>query len=231
MDQSKMSAVPMKSLEPESDEEEQEIDDTLETLKEHLKECQKMGKYVEAQMAQNRIAELKEKKVNMKLDKLKASQEKGLRLYQDTHETELAALEAKWRQKMEEQDVQARTDEKNLIGKHGKELADARAEAEGKITEKAHPSQEAVALRKMEEALAKQGNFEDAHKIKMEVLLKEQQEQAQWEAERESKIQSKLQVLVARQTNELEVMRAVHEKTQTTMEKTMATEIDQLSFF
>ena len=227
MDQSRLSAIPMKSLEPESDEEEQEIDDTLDSLKEHLKNCQKLGKYVEAQMAMNRIAELKEKKVNMKLAKLKTSQEKELKLYQGTHEKELAGVEAKWQKKLEELDAKSKAEEDSLLDKHSKELFDARREAEGKITEKAHPSQEIVALKKMEEALAKQGNFEGAHKIKMEVLQKEQQEQVQWEAEREGKIQSKLQVIAMRQGNELEVLRATHEKARTALEKTMASETDQ----
>eukprot|EP01022_Parablepharisma_sp_SALTPOND_P017649 TRINITY_DN2859_c2_g1_i1.p2 TRINITY_DN2859_c2_g1~~TRINITY_DN2859_c2_g1_i1.p2 ORF type:complete len:358 (-),score=30.75 TRINITY_DN2859_c2_g1_i1:321-1394(-) len=236
MDQSKMSAMPMKSLEPESDEEEQEIEDTLESLKEHLKECQKLGKYVEAQMAQNRIAELKERMVNNKLTKLKASQEKELHIFEQAHKKELAALENSWRQKLDEHDSRARVEEDNLLEKHEKELTQARREAETKIPEKVHPSQEYVALKKMEEALAKQGkqcfinkrhSFEEAHKIKMEATLKEQQEQAQWDEEREAKIQCRLQVIVARQTNELEVMRATHAKARTAIEKSMAEDIEQ----
>ena len=157
MDQSRLSSVPMKSLEPESDEEEQEIDETLESLTEHLKNCQKLGKYVEAQMAQNRIAELKEKKVEMKVTKLKTSQEKEIKMFEETYEKEVTEVKKKWQEKLDEFDNESKAREDSMRAKQAEELQKNREEAESKITEKAHASQELVALKKMEEALAKQG--------------------------------------------------------------------------
>ena len=147
----------MKSLEPESDEEDHELDDILDNLKENIKTCQKLGKYVEAQMTQNRIVELKEKKVQMKLSKLHIAQEKGLKLFQEAHEKENAALNAKWLQKIEELDAKADAEKDSFIKRHMQELEMCRKDVEGKVPEKSHPSQEIVALKKMEEALAKQG--------------------------------------------------------------------------
>ena len=43
MDQSKLSLVSMKLVEPESDEKEQGVDEMLENLTEHSKDFQKLG--------------------------------------------------------------------------------------------------------------------------------------------------------------------------------------------
>lgn len=40
-------------------EEEKELQDFLEILEEHRKNCERQGKYVEAEIAKNRIEELK----------------------------------------------------------------------------------------------------------------------------------------------------------------------------
>lgn len=147
----------MKSLDPESDEEDQEAEENLETLKAHLKECQRLGKYVEAQMTQNRITELKERLVTTKIDKLKTSQAKEMKIYQDTHEKEHANLTDTWQKKLADFEARSQDDEAALLAKQQKELDDCRAEAEGKVPEKPHATQEIVSLKKREEMLAKQG--------------------------------------------------------------------------
>eukprot|EP00826_Nyctotherus_ovalis_P012303 TRINITY_DN13237_c0_g1_i1.p2 TRINITY_DN13237_c0_g1~~TRINITY_DN13237_c0_g1_i1.p2 ORF type:complete len:157 (-),score=75.48 TRINITY_DN13237_c0_g1_i1:537-1007(-) len=154
MEQSKMSSVPMKSLDPESDDE--EIEDTLGSLQEHLVECKRLGKYVEAQMTKNRIEKLKEKKANAKIESVMISHKEDLKTIEETHEKDLAALKSKWRRKLEEHDEWALREQESLMDKQEKELEKARSEIAQRIPEKAHPSQELVALRKKEEALARQ---------------------------------------------------------------------------
>ncbi len=105
----------MKSLDPESDEEDQEAEENLETLKAHLKECQRLGKYVEAQMTQNRITELKERLVTTKIDKLKTSQAKEMKIYQDTHEKEHANLTDTWQKKLADFEARSQDDEAALL--------------------------------------------------------------------------------------------------------------------
>lgn len=153
-----MSSVPMKSLDPESEEEE-EIEDTLESLQDHLAECKRLGKYVEAQMTKNRIEELKEKKANAKVERLVVSHEEELKAIEEANEKELATIKADWRRKLEEHDEWALREEENLMDKQEKELEKARNEIASRIPEKAHPSQELIALRKKEEALAKQDEY------------------------------------------------------------------------
>eukprot|EP01022_Parablepharisma_sp_SALTPOND_P033102 TRINITY_DN88195_c3_g1_i1.p4 TRINITY_DN88195_c3_g1~~TRINITY_DN88195_c3_g1_i1.p4 ORF type:complete len:372 (-),score=60.33 TRINITY_DN88195_c3_g1_i1:1727-2842(-) len=228
MDQSKFSAMPMKSLEPESDEEEQELEDLLQNLKDHLKDCQKLGKYVEAHMTQKRIAELKEKQSELRITKFQKAQEKEKRLFQEAHQKERAQVEEKWMRKLQEHDQKAGAEVDALQQKHQEELEEARGEAETKIPEKAHVSQEIVAMKKMELALANQGKFEEAHTIKMEILRKEKEEQAQWLDEREEKIGKRLQVVVSRQNNEMQALYLVHYKARALIEKNMNTELETL---
>lgn len=54
--------------------EEDNIDDFIEILAQHQKECENNGKYVEAEMAKNRIAELKTQKKQKQLDELNIRQ-------------------------------------------------------------------------------------------------------------------------------------------------------------
>jgi len=225
MDQIK-GGIQAKSLDPES-EDEQEIEDTLESLKEHLKECQKLGKYVEAQMTQNRLQELKEKLDTVKLEKFKRNQDRELAEFDEKNEKGLNEIEEKWNEKRKELSDKIIKEEQDLIQKHQNEINEARHEIESKVPEKAHASQEIVALKKMEEAYSKQGKFEDAHKTKMEAMQKEKMEQEAWNDERENKIQNKLQVILTRQENEMKVLKVTHEKAYAALEKNMLQEIDQ----
>lgn len=161
MEQSKMSSVPSKKVESdeedeENEEEDQEIEETLESLQEHLAECKKLGKYVEAQMTKNRIDEFKQKKANTKFEKLMNSQEKELKLFKQTHDKELASLEQKWNKKLQEYEKWASQEEKNLVEKQEKELEKAREEVSRRFSEKVHPSPALLSLKKKEEALANQ---------------------------------------------------------------------------
>jgi len=70
MNHSHLSSVPPKSLENESDEEDQEFNEKLSAMEGHRKECISEGKYVEAQMVQNRLNELKVERSNRKLERL-----------------------------------------------------------------------------------------------------------------------------------------------------------------
>jgi len=148
-----MSSLKKKSLESESDE---EVKETLESLKNHLQECKRLGKYVEAQMTFNRIAELKENKANTKISKLKTTKEKELEYMGRTYEREVVAVKSRWESKLNEYKIQAEDEEKKLTERQEEELLEARKELEKKFPEKVHPSIEYTVLKKKEEALANQ---------------------------------------------------------------------------
>lgn len=148
-----MNSLKKKSLDSESDE---EVEETLESLKNHLKECKRLGKYVEAQMAFNRIAELKENKANTKISKLQTSKDKELGYIERIYEREVAAVRNNRESKLDEYEVQADEEEKKLMERQEEELLKRRKELEKKFPEKVHPSTEYIALKKKEEALANQ---------------------------------------------------------------------------
>ena len=149
----------MKSLEPRIDEEDKEMMEQVEKLKVRLKECQKLGKYVEAQMAQNRIAELREKLAETQIDKLKLRQEKEMQDLRECQEAEKAEVETKWQNSLHELDAECQAEEDKMLERHTEEQAAYRVKSGDKIPEKAHLSQELVELKKREEALAKQGKY------------------------------------------------------------------------
>jgi len=225
MDRSKFSAMPMKSLDPEDNEDENEIDDLLEDLKSHLNECKKLGKYVEAQMTQNRIAELKEKQSELRLAKFHRNQEKERNYLSTAYETEKAAAEKKWQEKLNEFNEKAQAEIEALQKRQKTEMENTRNEIESKIPEKGHISHEIVELKKREVNLATQGKFEDAHKVKMEVLAKEKVEQDAWLEERRIKVDKKLQPLLQKHANELNALQVTHENAQGLLEKAMNDEL------
>lgn len=70
---------------PEQVPEDSNIEDFIEILEEHRQTCENACKYVEAEMAKNRIAELKEKLKSDKLDELKLSQHNECLELEETH--------------------------------------------------------------------------------------------------------------------------------------------------
>ena len=66
-------------------EEEGNIDDFIELLAQHQKECEINGKYVEAEMAKNRISELKASKKNKMIEELAMRQQNECLELEETH--------------------------------------------------------------------------------------------------------------------------------------------------
>lgn len=82
--------------------EEDNIDDFIEILAQHQKECENNGKYVEAEMAKNRIAELKTQKKQKQLDELNIRQQNDCLELEETHIMEFNNFNQQWDQRMNE---------------------------------------------------------------------------------------------------------------------------------
>eukprot|EP00831_Metopus_contortus_P052445 TRINITY_DN44029_c0_g1_i1.p2 TRINITY_DN44029_c0_g1~~TRINITY_DN44029_c0_g1_i1.p2 ORF type:complete len:305 (-),score=81.26 TRINITY_DN44029_c0_g1_i1:74-988(-) len=227
MEQSRTSSQIKKSLILDNDAETEEVNNMIDTLKEHIKNCQKLGKYVEAKMAQNRIEELKEKLQEMKYAKIYEYQEQKINSLNEAYEQERNSIEEKWAGKLEEKESSAEEERQKLVERQENELQESRTQIENKIPDIMHISQELVALKKMEDALGKQGKFEEAHNIQMEYLRKEKIEQEKWAEDREVKIMKKLQVISLRQANEQSALESSLEERRQLSEKEMKIELDQ----
>ncbi len=53
---------------------ESNVDEFIEILEQHRKKCEKEGKYVEAEMAKNRVSEIKAQEIQKFKDNLKSKQ-------------------------------------------------------------------------------------------------------------------------------------------------------------
>jgi len=105
---------------------EENIQNLIDVLEEHRKTCEVEGKYVEAEMAKNRIAELKSQDFNRKREELLFNQAKEREEVEQAHILEYQEFNKNW------DDLMAKTQEENiqvtrgLEDKHVRELEENR---------------------------------------------------------------------------------------------------------
>ena len=78
------------------------IEEFIEILLEHQKECEINGKYVEAEMAKNRIAELKLNQKHKLMDELNMRQQNDALELEETHILEFNQFNQNWDSRMNE---------------------------------------------------------------------------------------------------------------------------------
>lgn len=81
---------------------ESNIDEFIEILDQHRKKCEKEGKYVEAEMAKNRINEIKAQEVQKSRDNLRSKQLSERLEVEEAHMLEFNQFNQLWDKKMQE---------------------------------------------------------------------------------------------------------------------------------
>ena len=79
---------------------ESNIDEFIEILDQHRKKCEKEGKYVEAEMAKNRINEIKSQEVQKFRDNLRSKQLSERLEVEEAHLVEFNQFNQLWDKKM-----------------------------------------------------------------------------------------------------------------------------------
>jgi hypothetical protein len=146
-------------------EEDSAVQDFLDILEEHRKNCENEGKYVEAEIAKNRLEELKLHEENRRVEALRSRQIAERLGVEEAHMLEFQQFNQRWDKKMEEYEQNATQLAENAKARHAQELREFQAKL---LSSPLKPkfSKELLNLRKIQEHLAKQRDYSEAHKMK-----------------------------------------------------------------
>eukprot|EP00899_Mesostigma_viride_P001955 jgi/Mesvir1/11760/Mv00130-RA.1 len=141
------------------------VDDFIRALEEHRIACEKQGKYVEAEVAKNRLEELLLHEENRLREAMRAQHAAERMAVEQGHMQEQAACNEMWERRLLEYDSKAKELLEAMQERHASELAEMRRK-HAEEQPKPKWSRELLNLRKIEEAQAKQKSYAEAHKTK-----------------------------------------------------------------
>ena len=189
------------------DEGEADIEDYIEILEEHCRQCEANGKYVEAEMAKNRIKELKQQKKQIDLDELQTRQQNENIELEETHILEFNNFNQEWDKRMNEFQMHSSQLIKALEDKHIAQHEDYRAQLEEKLPNIFKPSPELLNLRRVQLNLAKQKEYKEAHEVQVRAQKLEKVETDKFSQDRQLKMENALDKLFQAQEKEMEALR------------------------
>jgi cobalamin biosynthesis Mg chelatase CobN len=131
------------------------VQDFLEILEEHRKNCERQGKYVEAEIAKNRLEELKLHEENRRREAMRSRQIAERLGVEEAHMLEFQQFNLIWDRKMAEYEAHAEELVEAMKERHASELRDYQRKLLGKEIRPKF-SKDLLNLRKIQETLAKQ---------------------------------------------------------------------------
>ena len=150
-----------------ADAEDTAVQDFLQILEEHRKNCEKQGKYVEAEIAKNRLEELKLHEENRRREAMRSRQIAERLGVEEAHMLEFQQFNIVWDKKMAEYETHANNLVETMKRRHAEELANFQKFMIEKISNKPKFSKELLNLRRIQETLARQKDYKEAHRIKL----------------------------------------------------------------
>lgn len=137
------------------DNEDSAVQDFLEILEEHRKNCERQGKYVEAEIAKNRLEELKLHEENRRREAMRSRQIAERLGVEEAHMLEFQQFNMIWDKKMAEYEAHAEELVEAMKERHAAELREYQRKL---MTKQLRPkfSKELLNMRTIQETLAKQ---------------------------------------------------------------------------
>jgi len=188
--------------------EESAVHDFLVILEEHRKNCEAQGKYVEAEIAKNRLEELRQHEFSRRKEALRSRQIAERLGVEEAHMLEFQQFNAAWDKKFEDYEAKAAELEERMQERHSGEVM----EFQSRIAEMMHNarpkfSKELLNVRRIQETLARQKEYAEAHKTKMKADLMETEELERFRETQSSKNFARERQYLAKQTQELSALR------------------------
>ena len=153
-----------------ADNEDSAVQDFLEILEEHRKNCERQGKYVEAEIAKNRLDELKLHEENRRREAMRSRQIAERLGVEEAHMLEFQQFNLIWDKKMAEYEKHAEDLGEAMKERHAAELRDYQRRLMGRQIRPKY-SKDLLNLRKIQETLAKQKDYAEAHKINLPLAV------------------------------------------------------------
>jgi len=176
-------------------------------LEEHRKQCEMEGKYVEAEMAKNRIEELKIQDFTRRREQLIYEQAREREEVEQAHLMEYQDFNKRWDEalgQIEQQDQQAI---RALEDRHIRELEENRQMLEQKLPLTFKQSAELLNLKQIQGQLARQKQYAEAHQVQIKGQQMEEEERERYMQMRHKKIVAAEATLIQKQSNEMNALR------------------------
>eukprot|EP00979_Chaetoceros_neogracilis_P013780 scaffold4084_cov227-Chaetoceros_neogracile.AAC.3 len=155
------------------------IEEFLHILEEHRKNCEQQGKYVEADIAKNRLAELKAHEVKRQEEAMLARQISDMLGVEEAHMLEFKQFNMNWDKKMSDYEEKVVLQTQNMKQNHETQLQKY-LEDLNKKQQKPKFSTDLLNYRKVEEHLVKSKDYGEAHKTKQKADELEAVEIERW---------------------------------------------------
>jgi len=168
---------------------EQSIQDFLEVLEKHRLDCEREGKYEEAETAKTRLDQLRAHEENRRREELRSQQLAERLGIEEAHMKELQEFNEIWDGKFAEFEAHAASLQSTLATRHMEEHQ-AYLEKLRRDTEPRTPrwSRELLNQRKIQETQARMKQYAEAGKTKAQADQVEAKEHALWKSRRDGKI-------------------------------------------
>lgn len=206
----------------------QDIPEYVEILEGHRKMCEKSGNYVEAEMAKNRINELKQQYESNRRNDLKGKHTNEKLAIEEAHLQEFNQFNEFWDKKMIEFNEQAQIIEEQMITRHQQEMSKFLEDLDNSLPPKPKDSTELLNLKRIQENLARQKDYIEAHKIQQKCNQLEKDEFDRWQTLRDAKIKNQKLQLETKQINELNALRKRIATGQDEQRKARSIELERL---
>jgi len=128
-------------------------------LEEHRKNCERQGKYVEAEIAKNRLEELRQHEENRRREAMRSRQIAERLGVEEAHMLEFQQFNALWDKRMAEFEQKSADLDEAMKERHGTELMEYIRNAQSEPLRKPKFSKELLNLRKIQQTLAKQKEY------------------------------------------------------------------------
>jgi len=183
------------------------VHDFLIILEEHRKNCEKAGKYIEADVAKKRLEELRQHEENRRQEGLRSRQIAQRLGVEEAHMLEFQQFNAAWDRKTKEYEERASELLEAMRQRHLLDVQDFKRKAASEPQRSPKFSKELLDLRRIEVTLAKQGEYVEAQKVKVHADSLEAAERERMQAEREQHV-SVLEVkFIQKQEQEVNALR------------------------
>jgi len=165
------------------------IQDFLDVLEKHREECERIGKYDEAELAKTRLQQLRTHEDNRRREELRSLQLAERLGVEEAHMTELQEFNDIWDKKVADFEAHANNLQNTLGSRHKSEHTAFMLKIQ-KETQPRNPrwSRELLNMRKIQETLAKQMKYSEASKTKTQGDAMEKKELEAWKSKREGKL-------------------------------------------
>merc|ERR1719382_1362469 len=179
----------MEGANPMEEGAENNIQDFLDVLEKHRVDCEKQGKYEEAELTRTRLDQLRQHEENRRREELRSQQLAERLGVEEAHMAELQEFNEIWDRKSAEFEAHAANLQNTLAERH-KQEHQLQMEKMRRETEPRTPrwSKDLLNLRKIQETLAKMKKYAEAEKTKAQADRVEAQEHSMWKAKREARI-------------------------------------------